>query len=190
LTAAARPSVRARRGTFEITDDRVFGPGGEALARHFAARVLQFDEVRSLAFDPARARATLNYRLANGDPGSFLTRLASTVAGPTAGMREIELPHWPGGQPVTLYRHSTVVSIFAELNIAEGYLTARHPAMEHNHAIARRLENALQAVPGVIQATATGELRVRFDPHAAAVLQLIRRSLGERSHSLCLRRSR
>jgi cation transport ATPase len=176
LTAgAASPSVSARPGTFEVTDDRVFGPGGEALARCFARRVLSFVEVRSLALDPASARATLNYQLAaTGNPGSFLTRLADTVAAPAADANVTELPHWPDGQSVTLYRHSNVVSIFAELNIGSGQLTARHPAMERNHAIARRVESTLWAIPGMIQATVTGELRVRFDPNAVGALQLIR----------------
>ena len=172
---AARSSVRAGPGTFEVTDDRVFGPGGEALARRFARRALSFSEAHSLALDPARARATLNYQLAaTGDSGSFLTRLADAVAAPAADANEIELPRWPDGHPVTLYRHSDVVSIFEELNIAKGHLTARYPAMERNHAIARTVENALQTVPGVIQATVAGELRVRFDPNAVAALQLIR----------------
>ena len=74
---AARPIARPGPGTLTVTDDRVFGPGSEALARRFARRVLSFNEVHSLALDPARARATLNYQLAaTGNPGSFLTRLA------------------------------------------------------------------------------------------------------------------
>jgi len=171
---AARPSVRARPGALEVTDDRVFGPGGEALARRFARRVLSVSEVHSLALDPAGARATLNYRLATGDPGIFLTRLAGTVAAPAAGVDETALPHWTDGEPVILYRYSSVISIFAELNIANGYLTARHPAIEGDQALARRVENRLRVVPGVIQVAATGELRVRFDPHMVAALQLIR----------------
>ena len=174
MTEAAHPSVRARPGTIEVTDDRVFGPGGEALARRFARRVLSFVEVQSLALDPAKATATLKYRLADCDPGIFLTRLASAVAESAAGVNETALPHWIDGEPVTLHRFSSVISIFEELNIANGYLTAGHPAMERNPAIARRVENALRAVPGVIEATATGELRVRFDSHAVAVLQLTR----------------
>jgi cation transport ATPase len=127
-----------------------------------------------LALDPARATAIVNYRLATGDPGSFLTRLAGAVAEPAAGVNETELPHWTDGEPVTLYRHSSLISIFDELKIANGYLTARHPAVKRNEAIARRVENALRVVSGVIQATAIGELRVRFDPNAVAALQLIR----------------
>ena len=61
---ATGPSVRAGPGTIEVTDERVFGPGNEALALHFARRVLSFPEVQLLAFDPAKATATLNYRLA------------------------------------------------------------------------------------------------------------------------------
>ncbi|HKM68811.1 MAG TPA: hypothetical protein VJX94_01800 [Stellaceae bacterium] len=173
-TGVGRPTARARPGTLEITDARVFGPAGESLARRFARRVLSFSEVHSLALDPARATAIVNYRLANGDPGSFLTRLADAVAEPAAGVNETELPHWTDGEPVTLYRHSSLISIFDELNIANAYLTARHPAVKRNQVIARRVENALRAVPGVIQATVTGELRVRFDPNAVAALQLIR----------------
>jgi cation transport ATPase len=174
-TGAACPSVRARPGTIEVIDDRVFGPGCESLARRFARRVFSFCEAHSLALDPARARATLVYRLTStGDPASFLTRLADAVAAAAADANETKLPQWPDGQPVTLYRHSSIVSIFAELNISNGDLTARHPAVKRNQAIARTVENALRVVPGVIQATVTEELRVRFDPNAVAVLQLIR----------------
>jgi cation transport ATPase len=186
---ATRPIARAGQGTLTVSDDRVFGPGGEALARSFAQRVLSFNDVHSLAFDPARARATLNYQLtAPDDAGSFLTRLANAVAAPSADANETELPHWPDGQPVTLYRHSDLVSIFPGLNIAKGYLTARHPAIERNDAIARRVETALRAVPGVIQAAVTGELRAHFDPKAVAALQLIRMAEAEilGRETLCL----
>ena len=87
---AARPSVATGPNAFEITNDRVFGPGGEALARRFARRVLAFDEVHSLAFDPDRATATVNFRLASGDPGMLLTQLAGAVARCAADVKEIE----------------------------------------------------------------------------------------------------
>jgi len=189
IAGTTRPYARTRPGTLEITDDRVFGPDGEALARSFAQRVLSFNEVHSLAFDPARARATLNYQLAAPDDArSFLTRLANVVAAPSADADETELPHWPDAQPVTLYRHSDLVSIFPGLNIARGYLTARHPAIERNDAIARRVETALRAVPGVIQAAVSGELRAHFDPKAVAALRLIRMAEAEilGRETLCL----
>jgi hypothetical protein len=72
---AAGPSVRAGPGTIEVTDDLVLGPGGEALAR----RVLLLAEVQSLALDPTKATATLNYRLASGDARTLLGRLARAV---------------------------------------------------------------------------------------------------------------
>jgi cation transport ATPase len=171
--------VRTGPNTFEINDGQVFGPGSEALARRFAGRVLAFDEVRSLALDPARATATLNYRMASDEPGALLGRLACAVAAPIADTKEVELPDWGDREPVTLYRHSNVVSIFAELSIATGCLAARHPAVEKNQAVARRVENTLRAVPGVIQVTVTGQLRVRFDPHAVAALRLVRMAEAE-----------
>jgi len=77
LTAgAAASSAKAGAGTLAVTDDRVFGPGGEALARRFARRVLQFGEIHSFSIDPARATATLSYRLADRDADGFPTRLA------------------------------------------------------------------------------------------------------------------
>jgi len=82
------------------------------LARRFARRVLQFNEVLSLALSPAWTTAAVNYRLANGDPGMILARLAGAVAGPAAEVNEAELPDWTDGEPITLYRHSNVVSIF------------------------------------------------------------------------------
>src|SRR4029077_4707340 len=119
-----RPLVRAGPGTIEVTDERVFGPGNEALAQRFARRVLSFAEVRSLALDPIKATVTLNYRLANGDAGTLLNRLASAVAEPDADLDETELPPWAKGEPVTLYRHSGVILIFEDLNIGNGYFAA------------------------------------------------------------------
>ena len=101
---AAHPSARASPGTLTVTDDRVFGPGGEALTRRFAQRVLWFDEVRSLALDPSRASATLTYRLVKGDPTFFMIRLADAVVGGGEEHEQNALPCWPAGEPVTLRR--------------------------------------------------------------------------------------
>ena len=79
----ARPSVATGPNTFEITDDRVFGPGGGALARRFARRVLAFDEVRSLALDPA-----LNLeRVARLGPGIASTPLSGFIDWRQADLR-------------------------------------------------------------------------------------------------------
>ena len=175
MIAGAGPSVRIRPGAIEVTEERVFGPAAATLARRFARRILGFDEVRSLALDPARAMAVVSYRLAKGDPGIFLTRLADAVAkGTAAGVGATELPDWPDGEPVTLYRHAGVVSIFEQLHIADGKLAALHPALESNKTLAAQIENAMLIVPGVLQANVQKELRLRFDPRAVAALQLVR----------------
>ena len=173
----AASSARAGPGTLAVTDDRVFGPGGEVLARRFARCVLRFGEIRSLSFDPTRATATLSYRLADGGAGAFLTWLADAVAGGDEGLDEAELPLWLDGEPVTLHRHSGIVSTLEILSVANGRLNARHPAIGRDAAIARRVENALRVVPGVDSAAATSakaELRVQFDPCAIAAPRLIR----------------
>jgi cation transport ATPase len=179
LTAeAAPPSVRIGPNTFEITDDPVFGRG-KVLARRFAKRVLAVDDVKSLTLDPARATAIVNYRSSDRDPSVLLTWLAAAVAASAADAREVDLPDWEDGERVTLHRHSSVVSIFAELSIANGYLTARHPVLEDDRAAARRVENALRVVPGVIHAAASRELRVRFDPQAVTAIRLVRLAEAE-----------
>jgi hypothetical protein len=132
-----------------------------------------------LALDTARAIATVNYRLANGDAPALLGRLARAVAEPDAGLNETEFPHWTKGESVILYRHSGVISIFEELNTYDGYLVARHPALKLNDAITRRVENRLRIVPGVLEAAANGELRIRFDPLEVAALRLIRLAEAE-----------
>ena len=181
MTPAAS-SAKAGPGTLAVTDDRVFGPGGEALARRFARRVLQFGEISSLSFDPARATAMFCYRLADGGAGAFLTWLADAVAGGDEGLDEAELPLWADGEPVTLHRHSGIVSTLEIVSVANGRLNARHPAIGRDAAIARRVENALRVVPGVDSATATSakaELRVHFNPCAIAAPRLIRLAEAE-----------
>jgi cation transport ATPase len=183
LTAgAAASSATAGPVTLAVTDDRVFGPGGEALARRFARRVLRFSEVRALSLNPPRATATLSYRLGDVDVGAFLSQLADAVAGGDEGLDEAELPHWPGSEPVTLHRRWGIVSTIEILSLANGCLDARHPAIKRDPAIAHGVENALRVVPGVISATATtakAELRVRFDPRAVAASELIRLAEAE-----------
>ena len=178
----ARPTAIAGRGTLTVTDDRVFGPGGGALARRFARRVLYFDEVGSLRLDTPRATATLTYRLMTGDPDSFLILLADAVAGGDHELAETALPQWSDGKPVTLHHHAGIVSTLEILGCPRGHLRARDAVMARDPAIARRVENALEVVPGVIEAStniAKGELRVRFDPKAVAALRLIRLAEAE-----------
>ena len=94
---SAGPSVRASPGTIEVTNERVFGPGGETW--HGALRrVLSFAEVQSWALDPIKATAVLNYRLANGDTCILLGRLARAIGEPDAGLDE---PSYPAGQKVS-----------------------------------------------------------------------------------------
>jgi hypothetical protein len=45
----------------------------------------------------------VNYRLASGEPGVLLSRLARAVAAPAADAKEVELPEWGDGELVTLY---------------------------------------------------------------------------------------
>ena len=174
---AAHPSARVGPGALAITDDRIFGPGGETLARRFARRVLQFGEVRSLTLDPTRASAVLTYRITHCDPVALMRRLADAVAGNGEELDEAALPCWPDREPVTLHCNAGIVSLFEIARLASGRLIARHPAIARNLEIARWVEIALRVVPGVIEATATSskaELRVRFDPCVAAADGLIR----------------
>jgi hypothetical protein len=179
LREGARPSVKAGPGTIEVTDERVFGPGNEALAQRFARRVLLCPEVLSLSLDPIKATATLNYRSVNGDAGTLLNRLASAVAEPNADLDESELPLWAEGEPVTLYRHLDVISIFEGLNIGDGYFVAGHPALKRNTAVARRIEGRLRTLPGVLEVAVAGKLGVRFDSAAVTAMQLIRIAAAE-----------
>jgi cation transport ATPase len=176
---AAGPFVRAGPGTIGITDERVFGPGNEALAQRFARRALSFPEIRSLALDPINATATLNYRSANGDAGTLLNRLANAIAEPDADLDETELPLWVKDEPITLYRHPDLISIFEGLNIGDGYFAAGHPALKRNTLVARLVEGRLRAVPEVFEAAVAGELRVRFDSAAVTATQLIRMAEAE-----------
>ena len=119
----------------------------------------------------------MGYRLADGDADAFLTRLADAVADGDEGLDEAELPLWPDGEPVTLHGYLGIVSTIEIRSLVNGRLDARHPAIARDPAIARRVENALRVVPGVISATATSAkaaLRVRFDPRAVAAPGLIR----------------
>jgi cation transport ATPase len=169
--------AKADPGVLVVTDDRVFGPGNTPMARRFARRVLAFREVSSLALDPARATATLNYRPPLVDRGTFPIRLAAAVAGDIEGLDETELPHWAEDEAVTLYRYPGVVSLFDELNVANGRLTGRHATLSGNPATANWIETALRVLAGVTEAkviAAKAELLVCFDPHKVAPARLIR----------------
>jgi cation transport ATPase len=174
---AGHPIAQAGPGTLVVTDDRVFGPGGEALTRRFARCVLRFGEVRSLALDPCRASATLTYHLVGGDPAVFVIRLAEAVVGGREEPEEDSLPRWPADEPVTLRRYGDVISLLELATLTGGWLIAHHPAVARDPAIARRVESTLRSATCVIEATAisaNAELRVRFDPRAVTAGRLIR----------------
>jgi Cu2+-exporting ATPase len=164
-------------GTLTLIDDRVFGPAGGPLARHFARRVLRFVEIRSLALDPSNSSATLAFHGANGGSADLLMRLADAVVGNVEELDEAALPRWPASETVTLYHHREVISLLEILSSRAGHLLAHHPVIGRDPTIALLVEEGLRITPGVITATAISakaQLRVHFNPRVISSGVLIR----------------
>jgi hypothetical protein len=166
IAGTTRPYARTRPGTLEITDDRVFGPGAESLARRFAQRVLAFTEIQSLALDPTRARATLNYRLA--------TRRAGCLPDPARRCRYwthrrgeqyrvTALDRWRASHPLSAFqRHPGFCRAEHCERAAEGPPSDTGKQTGDRASGKKRVAGRTE----VIKAIAIGDLRVRFDPHA------------------------
>ncbi|MGH8551108.1 MAG: cation-transporting ATPase [Methylococcales bacterium] len=160
-----------------IEYDRLFSIGTEHVARCFARRVLIFPEVQSVSIDPHRNTAVVGYRVGESRLAEFVARLAAAVGGSGTEMEDARLPQWPAGETVTLHRFGDLVSKWEIASASAGQLQLRHPALSHDTAFARRTENALRAVSGVTEATATasaGNLWVRFKPELVGVRELLR----------------
>ena len=173
----AGPRIQFDREALRIEDGRLFGVGGEHLARCFARRVLIFPEVRSVSIDPHRGTAVVAYQVAESELRDFVARLAAAVGGSGAEMEDAQLPHWSADEAVTLHRFGDVVSRWEIASASAGQLQLRHPALTQDATFARRAETLLRAVSGVTEATATtsaGNLWVRFEPELVGAKDLVR----------------
>jgi len=181
----AAPRIRFDRQALNIEDARLFGAGAENLARSFARRVLIFPEVRSVSIDPHQGTARVGYRIAETELRDFVARLAAAVGGSDGEMDDARLPHWPAGEAVTLHHFGELISRWEIANASAGQLQLRHPALKHDAAFTRRAENALRAVSGVTEATATtsvGNLWVRFKPELVGATDLVRIAESQLAH--------
>jgi cation transport ATPase len=174
--AGVKPRVVFGRDQVRIEDPRLFDKGDSALARRFVRRVLALPEVRSVALQPAENAASVGFAITEQEREPFLARLITAVRAGTE-IDEAVLPFWPADAATTLRRYGPVVSTIELLSIRRGRLHLRHPAIAADAVFARRVEDALRALPGVREATATrssGKLWVAFDPGAIKAEDILR----------------
>lgn len=174
--AGLKPRVVFGRDRVRIEDARLFDANHAALARRFARRVLNLPEVRSVALQPAEHAATLGFSVSDREREAFLARLIGAIRSGQE-IDDASLPFWPAGAAVTLRRYGALVSSFEVLSARPGRLHLRHPAIAGDAVFARRVEEALRALPGVRETTATrssGKLWVAFDAEAIQAQDILR----------------
>ena len=176
MTIPVRPAATSRPGALILTDSNLFGPGHTARTKLFARRVLTVTELSALELDPTLATATLRYRTPPSGEAAMVGRLADAAASGN-GLDEARLPPWRLGEPVVLYRHGDLISTFKLLSLSGGRLQVSHPAIRLEPERARRIGEALGAVPGVLEVLPSipvAGLEVRFDPALANGPALLR----------------
>ena len=155
-----------------VTDPRLFAPGREARAASFARRLLRVPEVRSVEIDPVQAKATVRYRASSSDQQILVGRLADAL---TSDDTESEtMPKWRTGETVKLRRHGSIITTLEILTLEKDLLEIRHRAIWRESLMARRIEESLQQIPGVLQATVNiDKLSIRVDPAVTSAAELV-----------------
>ena len=176
------PRIRFDRDRLQIEFQPLFGRGAEGHTRRFACRAFAFSEVRSLQLEPGSGKAAVHFQVAPDKRTTFVGALATAIGGTEAGLDEALLPQWGQGEPVILHRFAAGVSVFQITQAGSGRLLLRHAALAQDPILTRRIENAVRAVNGVKQATATGitgKLWVSYQPDAVDMLQVVRAAEAE-----------
>jgi cation transport ATPase len=158
-----------------VTDPRLFAPGQEASAVSFARRLLRFPEVSTIEIDPFRATATVRYRTSPSDEQMLVGRLADALASHDDPESEA-MPNWRPGEPVKLRRFRGVITTLEILTLNKSCLEVRYRANGRDPLTAQRIVDALQQIPGLLEATIdAGTLVIRLDPAVASAAALVRK---------------
>jgi cation transport ATPase len=167
-------SVDSRPGMLSVTDSRLFSIGREAMAASFAWRVLSLPEVHSIEIDPRRTTATVRYRSSPHDHQKLVDRLADAlVSGEVSGSQS--MPHWRPGETVKLRRYGDIITTLEILTLKKNCLEVRYRVNGRNPLTARRIEDALREIPGLLEVNIeAGKLSIQLDPQIICARELVR----------------
>lgn len=192
--AFASPVLCFGQDDLHIGFSHLFGIGGEGQCRRFLRRVFALPEVRCVEVEPNPGKAVVRFQSDGSDRKAFLRKLAETIGGSGESVADDSLPcGWAPGESLALRRFGEIISMFDIAQTGPGRLLLRHSALNRDPALCRHLEDAVNALEGVTQATTTasmGRLWVRYQPETTDVRRLIRlaeEQLGAPHTALALR---
>ena len=171
------PRIRIEGGALHIEFAGLFGLGAESHSRRFVRRVFAIPQVHALHLDPAFGKAIVHYRASRDARADLVSHLAAAVGGVEEGLDDSLLPMWAQGDSATLHRFGEAVTVFEITQVGPACLQLRHAALARDPALGRRVEDAVRALVGVGQVTATGtvgKLWVSYEPKLTDIVQLVR----------------
>ena len=182
LSSSSRVGVTCSEGVIRLRDEDLFGESLGERCVFFLRHVFTLNEVARVEIDRNLSTAGIHYDTGRLGLPEFLPRLATALRGlllphadapSKALLRDLE--HSAG--QLRIQRFGTTLTTWDIIHDRPGRIRLRHQAIHRDPALARRLQQAIENVAGVIECAVwpvTGSVLIRFNPDLTSALYLLR----------------
>ena len=174
------PGVYCSPGFVRLVDPALFDDLESDLCRHFLRLVFRIEEVRSVAIDPVRASALIEYARDRVGEDELLDRLADALrdhADLDPAADAVPIPrHVGAATTLKISRYGSILSTWEVVHELPGRLRLQNQAISADLPTAQRIARELDTVHGVEScrvSPATASFLVRHDPGEIATRQIL-----------------
>ena len=170
-------------GAIRLRDEDLFGEHPGELCVTFLRRVFALGEVNRVEIDRGQSTAQIHYEPGRFELSDILQRLAAAIHGhiprdATTLSNGIVPKDLSGSvRRIKIQRFGKVLTTWDIVHDRPGRIRLRHETIRGDAALARRIQEAIENVSGVIECAVwqlTGSVLIRFDPGLTNASRLLR----------------
>jgi cation transport ATPase len=180
--SSLRVGVSWSEGIVRLHDEDLFAKGLGDRSALFLRHVFALSEVAYVEMDRELASASIHYDASRLGLPEFLQRLAAAFRGELSALsltpsRFFSRDLACSASRLRIQRFGSSLTTWDIVLDRPGRLRLRHPSIREDASLAKRLEDALEPVSGVLECavwSVTGSVLIRFDPELIDAAYLLR----------------
>ena len=170
-------------GAVRLRDEDLFGEEPGELCVTFLRRVFALGEVRRVEIDRDQSTAQIHYEPGRFELSDILQRLAAAIHGriprDATTLSDGIVPKDLSGslRRIKIQRFGKILTTWDIVHDRPGRIRLRHETIRGDTALARRIQEVIENVSGVIECAVwqlTGSVLIRFDPGLTNPSRLLR----------------
>ena len=170
-------------GAIRLRDEDLFGEQPGELCVTFLRRVFALGEVKWVEIDRDQSTAQIHYEPGRIELSDILHRLAAAIHGriprDAAALSDGIVPRDLSGslRRIKIQRFGKILTTWDIVHDRPGRIRLRHETIRGDTALARRIQEIIENVSGVIECAVwqlTGSVLIRFDPGLTNASRLLR----------------